>query len=351
MDSLDDYDYRLPKELIAQYPTATRGESRLLVVNRESGELSHARIADLPSLLTPDDALVINDTRVVPARLRGTRIATGGKWEGLFVEAAETGHWKILSKTRGKIVSGERVQLMDRWGTARFTLTFESKLQGGLWIVTPDSKSNFVEALELVGEVPLPPYIRGGKMVAEDLATYQTVYAKNAGAVAAPTAGLHFDAELFARLETKGVNKAFLTLHVGAGTFQPVRVENIAEHRMHSEYVSVPESVCEAIAACKAAGGRVVAVGTTSVRSLESAASNGALAPFSGETDIFIFPGFEFKVVDAMVTNFHLPKSTLFMLVAAFAGRERMQSAYAHAIEAEYHFYSYGDASLLWPQT
>ena len=348
MDSLDDYDYRLPKELIAQYPTATRGESRLLVVNRESGELSHARIADLPSLLTPDDALVINDTRVVPARLRGTRIATGGKWEGLFVEAAETGHWKILSKTRGKIVSGERVQLMDRWGTSRFTLTFESKLQGGLWIVTPDSKSNFVEALELVGEVPLPPYIRGGKMVAEDLATYQTVYANEPGAVAAPTAGLHFTNELLGVIADQGTTICNVTLHVGIGTFRPIEVESLNDHEMHSEWGRLSASVAETLNGIHNCDlGRIVSVGTTAVRVLETAGTTNGLEEWYGDTNLFIKPGYQFKAVDALLTNFHLPKSSLLVLVRTFGGDDLIKEAYAKAIEMKYRFYSYGDAMLI----
>ena len=348
MDSLDDYDYRLPKELIAQYPTATRGESRLLVVNRESGELSHARIADLPSLLTPDDALVLNDTRVVPARLRGTRIATGGKWEGLFVEAAETGHWKILSKTRGKIVSGERVQLMDRWGTSRFTLTFESKLQGGLWIVTPDSKSNFVEALELVGEVPLPPYIRGGKMVAEDLATYQTVYANEPGAVAAPTAGLHFTNELLGAIAEQGTAICNVTLHVGIGTFRPIEVESLNDHEMHSEWGRLSAAVAETLNGIHNCDlGRIVSVGTTAVRVLETAGTTNGLEEWNGDTNLFIKPGYQFKAVDALLTNFHLPKSSLLVLVRTFGGDDLIKEAYAKAIEMKYRFYSYGDAMLI----
>ncbi len=348
MHSLDDYDYRLPKELIAQYPTATRGDSRLLVVNRQKGELTHAQIADLPALLTPEDALVLNDTRVVPARLRGTRMATGGKWEGLFVEASDTGHWKILSKTRGKIVVGERVQLMDRRGTARFTLTFDAKLEGGLWIVTPDSNSDFVEALELVGEVPLPPYIRGGKMEAEDLATYQTVYANEPGAVAAPTAGLHFTTELLNTIAKQGTSVCHVTLHVGIGTFRPIEVDSLKDHEMHSEWGRLSARVAQTLNGVHNNDrGRIVSVGTTAVRVLETAGGTKGIEEWSGDTNLFIKPGYQFKAVDALLTNFHLPKSSLLVLVRTFGGDDLIKEAYAKAIEQKYRFYSYGDAMLI----
>ena len=342
---LTDFTYELPDELIARFPVEKRSASRLLALRRADGQIQHRVFSDLEEYLQPGDLLVLNDTRVIPARIYAHK-DTGGRAEILIERILAENEVLAQIRASKSPKPGTVLQCLDGSDNCDTEAEVIGRQEEFFRLRFP-AHCDLGEVFARIGHMPLPPYLKR-EDVDLDSERYQTVYAKNAGAVAAPTAGLHFDAELFARLETKGVNKAFLTLHVGAGTFQPVRVENIAEHRMHSEYVSVPESVCEAIAACKAAGGRVVAVGTTSVRSLESAASNGALAPFSGETDIFIFPGFEFKVVDAMVTNFHLPESTLLMLVSAFSDKKMLLDAYQEAIKERYRFFSYGDAMLLY---
>jgi len=334
--SIDDFEYALPPELIAQHPARSRRESRLLRVSADA--LEDRRFADLPELLAPGDLLVVNDTRVIKARLLGEK-DTGGRVEVLVervVSEREAIAQVRASKTtragaRLKLAGALEVEVVGREGEF-FRLRF------------PESVLN---ALERHGSVPLPPYIERAAE-ADDVGSYQTVYARAPGAVAAPTAGLHFDREMFDALEGRGVELAAVTLHVGAGTFQPVRVRDLAKHHMHAEWYEIPEPTIAAIAAAKRRGGSVVAVGTTTVRCLEGcAAAHGAPVAGAAETDLFISPGFEFKVVDRLITNFHLPRSTLLVLVSAFAGLERVRRAYAHAIERRYRFYSYGDAMLV----
>jgi S-adenosylmethionine:tRNA ribosyltransferase-isomerase len=336
---LSDFDYELPQELIAQAPLADRAASRLLALDGPSGEIGDRAFADLPQLLRPGDLLVFNDTRVIPARLFG-RKSSGGRLE-LLVERVLDTH-RVLAQLRASKSPkpGARIRL-DGAGEAEVL-----ERHGRLYELRFLAEEPAAELLDRHGHVPLPPYIERAD-AADDRERYQTVYARRPGAVAAPTAGLHFDAAMLDRLEGLGVERQFVTLHVGAGTFQPVRVADIDQHRMHAERVEVPESVCSAIAACRARGGRVVAVGTTSVRSLEAAAAGGALRPLRGETDLFITPGYRFRVVDALITNFHLPQSTLLMLVCAFGGHEAVLRAYRHAVAMKYRFFSYGDAMFI----
>lgn len=334
-----DFRFDLPEELIAQYPSEQRSASRLLALSGTDGALQDLQFTDLMTLLEPDDLLVFNNTRVMPARLLGQK-DTGGRVEVLVERVLD--HERVLAHVRSskspsagrKLILEEQleVEVLGRQD-ALFELRFL------------DSQS-VVETLEAIGRLPLPPYIER-EVDRADLERYQTVYAQNTGAVAAPTAGLHFDEAMLERLEQAGIETAALTLHVGAGTFQPVRVEDIRSHQMHSEVIEVSEQVCKQVKATRARGGRVIAVGTTSVRALESASQSGEIAPFEGETDIFIYPGYEFRSVDAMVTNFHLSESTLLMLVSAFAGREHILNAYQHAIEQRYRFFSYGDAMFI----
>jgi S-adenosylmethionine:tRNA ribosyltransferase-isomerase len=359
----DSLDYHLPPSLIAQEPAARRDASRLLVVRRRDNALEHRTFADLPELLAPGDLLIHNDTRVLPARLVGRRERTGGRWEGLFLHANEAGLWELLCQTRGRLVEGETVLVEP--GSLRLTLVGR---HGGHWLARPEAPGTAFELLELHGQVPLPPYIRKGQARDEDRDRYQTVYARRAGAIAAPTAGLHFTPEVFAALDRRGIERACVTLHVGLGTFQPIQVEDVRLHPMHCEWGELPAATVEAIAACKARGGRVVAVGTTAVRVLETvaaassaaaaappgspraaAAAGGPLRPWSGETNLFIYPPYEFRCVDALVTNFHLPRSTLLLLVGAFVGLDLMRRAYEKAVEQQYRFYSYGDAMLILP--
>ncbi|MGC9457730.1 MAG: tRNA preQ1(34) S-adenosylmethionine ribosyltransferase-isomerase QueA [Halothiobacillaceae bacterium] len=333
------FHFELPEHLIASEPPEQRGQSRLLCLDGATGAVGDRRFADLPDLLTPDDLLVFNDTRVIPARLFG-RKASGGKVEVLIERI--TGQNTALAHVRASKPPRAGVQLTMEGG---FTLTVTGR-EDDLFALS--GSSALLPLLDAHGHMPLPPYIQRPDRP-EDRARYQTVYAREAGAVAAPTAGLHFDEVMLQRLADKGIERAFVTLHVGAGTFQPVRAENITEHRMHREWLRVPEQTVEAIARCRDRGGRVVAVGTTAVRSLESAALDGRLAPFEGETDIFIYPGKRLRVVDALITNFHLPESTLIMLVAALAGREHVLAAYRHAVAESYRFFSYGDAMFVTP--
>jgi S-adenosylmethionine:tRNA ribosyltransferase-isomerase len=347
MLSLIEYDYELPRHLIAQHPLARRSDARLLVVDRAARSLEHYHIRDLPQLLHAPDVLVVNDTRVLAARLIGRRAQTGGRWEGLFVSADEQGHWRLLAKTRGKLTAGEEITLVDQRHQPVFSLRLVVKEPEGSWIARPLSSHPLLELLNQVGRVPLPPYIRGGEMVDADRQRYQTVYAATPGAVAAPTAGLHFTAELMAELERLGIGLARTTLHVGLDTFRPVTVENLDEHPMHSEWCRIGSEAVAAIKKAKAAGGRVIAVGTTSVRVLESAARGGTLGAFEGPTDLFIRPPYTFQAVDALLTNFHLPRTTLLVLVRTFGGDALIRRAYDEAIREEYRFYSYGDAMLI----
>ncbi|MFA7312718.1 MAG: tRNA preQ1(34) S-adenosylmethionine ribosyltransferase-isomerase QueA [Shewanella sp.] len=336
-----DFSFDLPDELIARYPMAQRNASRLLTLDGNSGALGDKQFTDLLGMINSGDLMVFNNTRVIPARMFGQK-ASGGKLEILVERMLDDK--RILAHVRSS-KSPKVDSLIHLDGSykmkmvARHDTLFELELLSELTIL---------EVLEVVGHMPLPPYIDRPDEDA-DKERYQTVYNQNPGAVAAPTAGLHFDDAMLDALKAKGVNVAFVTLHVGAGTFQPVRVDTILEHKMHSEWANVPQDVVDLIAQTKAGGKRVVAVGTTSVRSLESAAraSLGELKAFSGDTDIFIYPGYEFQVVDAMVTNFHLPESTLIMLVSAFAGFDHVMAAYQHAITQKYRFFSYGDAMFV----
>lgn len=347
MSELDQYDYELPKELIAQSPTVCRSDARLLVVNRARKSLEHKHIRDLPEILRKNDCLVINDTRVVPARLVGRRHNTGGHWEGLFLEASPNGLWRVLCKTRGKLRPGDTIVLLNATGGEDVCLELGTKEPGGTWIARPSGKEDAFALLQRVGRVPLPPYIRKGHMVEGDREQYQTVYAQVPGAVAAPTAGLHFTTTLLERLVENGVELCALTLHVGPGTFRPITADSLADHQMHTEWGCVKQESVDRILACRRRGGRIVAVGTTSVRVLESASAGGELKAFGGHTDLFIRPPYQFRSVDALLTNFHLPRTTLLVLVRTFGGDELIRRAYDEAIQERYRFYSYGDAMLI----
>jgi len=347
MARLDDYDYQLPPELIAQRPLPNRTDARLLVVRRESGEIEHAHVRDLPSLLRPSDQIVINNTQVVPARLDGRRTRTGGRWQGLFLEADDDGNWRLLSKTRGRLEPGETVTLFNRKQDGDTLLKMVTKLESGEWIARPIGGESAMDILDRVGRVPLPHYIRDGNMTDEDWLRYQTVYADEPGAVAAPTAGLHFTGELLQRLTDQGIKRQHVTLHVGAGTFRPITTEQIEDHQMHSEWASLSEKCAAELTETRHQGGRIVAIGTTSVRVLESASQSGQLSSWSGHTDLFIYPPYSFHTVDVLLTNFHLPRSTLLVLVRTFGGAELMKRAYQQAIEERYRFYSYGDAMII----
>ena len=334
---LSDFDYHLPDHLIAQHPPAVRGASRLLHV--AGNVLSDGQFADFASLLAPGDVMVFNDTRVIKARLFGEK-ASGGKIEAL-IERVLDEHTALAHVRSSKSPKpGTRLIFAERWEAEMLGR------EGELFKLRFLAEDNLFDILEASGKLPLPPYIER-TAEGEDDERYQTVYAREKGAVAAPTAGLHFTEDMLAALQAKGVELAYVTLHVGAGTFQPVRVENIADHKMHSEIYDVPQRTYDLIQAAHARGSKVLAVGTTSMRALESAARSGTLLAGRGETDIFITPGYRFRVVDRLLTNFHLPKSTLLMLVSAFAGYPEMRAAYAHAVEHEYRFFSYGDAMLL----
>jgi S-adenosylmethionine:tRNA ribosyltransferase-isomerase len=335
---LSDFDYALPPELIAQTPAAERTASRLLHLDGASGAMHDFRFADIVSLIGPHDVLVVNDTRVIKARLAG-RKTSGGRIEALVERVLSSNEARAQMKASHLPRAGEHV-LFE--GAVKATVLAR---EGGFFRLRFEDCTDVLALLDRCGAVPLPPYIDHAPD-AGDEARYQTVYAREPGAVAAPTAGLHFDEPLLDALRAQGAAIAHVTLHVGAGTFQPVRVDDVAEHRMHSEWYSVPQATVDAIAAAKHAGGRVVAVGTTSLRALESAAAEGLRAG-AADTDLFIVPGYRFRVVDRLVTNFHLPKSTLLMLVSAFAGIDNVRAAYRHAVEARYRFFSYGDAMLI----
>jgi S-adenosylmethionine:tRNA ribosyltransferase-isomerase len=322
-----------------------------LVLRRGGEVLGHQHFCDLPDLLAAGDLLVLNDTRVLPARVVGRRARTEGKWEGLILGVAAEGAWELLCQTRGRLIVGETL-LVDAPDDAaagpQLRLCLVGKTPAGRWLAQPSESGTLAELLSRYGRVPLPPYIRKGRARPGDRERYQTVYANRAGAVAAPTAGLHFTPAVFEVLRQRSIDWTFLTLHVGPGTFQPVKVEDVAEHRVESEWGELPAATADTINACKARGNRVVAVGTTSVRVLETAGQKGLpLTAWSGDTDLTIRPPFDFRVVDALVTNFHLPRSSLLMLVAAFTGIESMRRAYRVAVEKEYRFYSYGDAMLI----
>ncbi|MEJ1358550.1 MAG: tRNA preQ1(34) S-adenosylmethionine ribosyltransferase-isomerase QueA [Candidatus Sedimenticola sp. (ex Thyasira tokunagai)] len=333
-----DFYYHLPDELIAQHPAETRGGSRLLHLNGMTGAIADREFVDLPDLLRPEDLLVFNDTRVMQARMYG-RKATGGQVE-ILIERVQGPHSALAHIRASKSPKpGSRILIGDA-----AELKVVGRMDDLFELASPDI--GFMALMELAGHMPLPPYIsRDDDAVDEE--RYQTVYADRPGAVAAPTAGLHFDQPMLDRLSAMGIDQARVTLHVGAGTFRPVRVDRLEDHVMHSEYVEVSQATCEQVQATRLRGGRVVAVGTTSVRSLEAASVDGSLEPFTGDTRLFITPGYRFKSVDAMITNFHLPESTLLMLVSAFSGYEQIMAAYRHAVEQRYRFFSYGDAMFL----
>jgi S-adenosylmethionine:tRNA ribosyltransferase-isomerase len=334
-----DFHYDLPDELIARYPAPERSASRLLVLDRQTGALQDRQFRDLPAFLRPGDLLVFNNTRVIPARLFGQK-ETGGKVE-ILVERI-TGEQTCLAHVRASKSPkpGSRI-LIDGGGE----LLMEGR-EGELFQLRHTSEGSLLQRLEQCGHMPLPPYIDRADE-ALDQQRYQTVYAEKPGAVAAPTAGLHFDDTVLEQLRAKGVEIGFVTLHVGAGTFQPVRADDIRDHQMHAEWLSVDADTVAHIQATKARGGRVIAVGTTSVRCLETAAQSGQLQPFEGDTRIFIYPGYQFRVIDGLITNFHLPESTLIMLVSALAGQDNVLQAYRHAVAQRYRFFSYGDAMLI----
>ncbi len=347
LTELDQYDYDLPKQLIAQHPLQVRSDARLLVVRRESGSLEHHHVRHLPEILAPRDTLVVNNTRVLPARLVGLRTQTGGRWEGLFLSAQPEGTWKILGKTRGRLSPGETITLLDRQGREAGELVLLARLNNGVWGVRPPLGIETESYLTQVGRIPLPPYIRGGEMEEADLRRYQTVYAKEPGSVAAPTAGLHFTPQLLDECRKAKIGLEHVTLHVGLDTFRPIQTDSLAEHPMHSEWGELVGDAAERLNSARMAGGRIVAVGTTSVRVLETAAAAGQLAAWSGFTELFIRPGHAFRGVDALLTNFHLPRTTLLVLVSTFAGADLIRRAYAEAVREEYRFYSYGDAMLI----
>jgi S-adenosylmethionine:tRNA ribosyltransferase-isomerase len=336
-------DYELPPQLIAQQPCPQRDQSRLLRVQRSSSQISHHVFHELPDLLRPGDLLVLNNTRVLPARLFGHRERTGGRWEGLFLQQDEAERWEMMCQSRRPMRAGDWLAVEP--GPLRLKLL--ERKEGGVWLCRPDPAGAPADLLAQHGRMPLPHYIRKGLAAAEDTERYQTVYAEKAGAVAAPTAGLHFTPEIFTRLQDRAIRWANLTLHVGVGTFQPIRTDDFRQHVMHREWGELPTETAAAIQHCRNQGGRVVAVGTTSVRVLESVAATGPIRPWSGETELFIYPPFAFRAVDALITNFHLPRSSLLLLVGAFGGGELLQRAYEDAIANAYRFFSYGDAMLL----
>ncbi|WP_299785325.1 tRNA preQ1(34) S-adenosylmethionine ribosyltransferase-isomerase QueA [uncultured Marivita sp.] len=346
---LSDFDFDLPDELIATRPASPRSSARLL--HAEAGGIADRIVKDLPEILRPTDRLVLNDTKVIPARLFGVRRRTGAagpseaKIEVTLLEPQASGTWSALVKPLKKLREDETVVF-----SSDLTAVLEGRTEGQALLRFNLTGADFDAALAKAGAMPLPPYIAAKRAADDrDKEDYQTIWARNAGAVAAPTASLHFDEALVAALKARGVGMSFVTLHVGAGTFLPVKVEDVTTHKMHAEWGRVSETAAAEIAATKAAGGRVIPVGTTALRLIESAARGGSIQPWEGDTDIFIYPGFNFRVTDGLMTNFHLPKSTLMMLVSALMGPERIREIYAHAIENRYRFFSYGDSSLLIP--
>ncbi|HCT3556692.1 TPA: tRNA preQ1(34) S-adenosylmethionine ribosyltransferase-isomerase QueA [Enterococcus faecalis] len=342
MLSTEDFDFDLPEELIAQTPLKDRASSRLLVVNKETGDMEDKHFHDILDELQPGDALVMNNTRVLPARLYGEKPETGGHLEVLLLTNTEGDTWETLIKPAKRAKVGTEIQ----FGDGRLKAVVKEELEHGGRIIEFKYDGIFLEILESLGEMPLPPYI---KERLDDPDRYQTVYAEENGSAAAPTAGLHFTKELLEEIKAKGVHLVYLTLHVGLGTFRPVSVDNIEEHHMHSEFYRLTEEAAKQLNEVRQAGGRIVAVGTTSIRTLETIGTkiNGEIQADSGWTDIFITPGYQFKVVEAFSTNFHLPKSTLVMLVSAFAGKDLTLAAYQHAIEEKYRFFSFGDAMFI----
>jgi S-adenosylmethionine:tRNA ribosyltransferase-isomerase len=342
MLTTEDFDFELPEELIAQTPLKDRASSRLLVLDAQTGKMEDKHFYDIIDELHPGDALVMNDTRVLPARLYGKKVETGAHLEILLLNNTEGDTWETLIKPAKRAKVGTEIS----FGDGRLKAIVTEELNHGGRMIQFSYEGIFLEIIESLGEMPLPPYI---KERLEDPDRYQTVYAKENGSAAAPTAGLHFTNELLEKIQAKGIKLVYLTLHVGLGTFRPVSVDNIAEHEMHSEFYRLTEEAADKLNQVKANGGKIVAVGTTSIRTLETIGSkfDGAIQADSGWTSIFITPGYQFKVVDAFSTNFHLPKSTLVMLVSAFAGRDQTLAAYKHAVDERYRFFSFGDAMFL----
>lgn len=347
--SLSAYQYNLPPEKIAQNPVTPRDTSRLMVVDSPT-TVQHRHFRDLPDLLQPGDLLVLNDTRVIPARLYGYKPGGGARVEVLLLEEQATDHWLALVRPGRRLKPGTTIHFgpdPEQPDLMAQVLATDAATNGRLLKFEHSSPDSLYGLFERLGQVPLPPYITE---TTADPEQYQTVYAEQPGAVAAPTAGLHFTPELFDRLAATGVQTARLTLHVGVGTFRPVEAENILEHKMHGEWIDVPQATVEQINATKAQGGRVIAVGTTVTRALEGAAQDGSLQPFQGKTNLYIYPGYQFRVLDGLITNFHLPGSSLLMLVSALIGRQRLLTLYHQAIQQDYRFYSFGDAMLILPE-
>ena len=354
MENISHYHYELPESLIAKMPLASRDASRLMVVDRSQNRFYHSHISELPQLLETGDRLILNDTKVVPAKLFGFRTATGGKWSGLYLGLTAEGDWRIIGQTKGKLQSGETITITPAHtadSSLTLVLTLLEKEPDGVWIAKVDidstSHTTVENLLQQFGTIPLPPYIQRTLASENDWERYQTVYASQAGAVAAPTAGLHFTKELMQQCVTRGIDQSCVTLHVGIGTFRPIATEKLSDHQMHSEWCELTLDVIQQIEKTRSAGGRIVAVGTTSVRTLETAYQNKMPQPIAGDTNIFIQPGFQFNAVDCLLTNFHLPKSSLLVLVSAFAGDDLIREAYAAAIKEKYRFFSYGDAMLI----
>lgn len=338
---VSDFDFYLPQELIAQHPLEKRDEARLMVLNKSNGSIEHKIFKDIITYLEPGDCLVLNDTRVIPARLIGAREDTGGRMEFLLLKRIDKDSWETLVKP------GKRAKIGSRFvfGNGELKAEITSIEEEGNRIVKFDYEGIFEQVLDKLGQMPLPPYI---KEKLEDNEMYQTVYSREQGSAAAPTAGLHFTEDLLERIKEKGIKLAFLTLHVGLGTFRPVKVEKIEEHHMHSEYYCLNSETADIINSAKDSGHRVISVGTTSSRTLETIADEtGRVREQSGWTDIFIYPGYKYKIVDALITNFHLPESTLIMLVSALAGRDNIMNAYKTAVEEKYRFFSFGDAMFI----
>lgn len=346
---VSDFQFDLPERLIARYPMQERTASRLLLLNGEDGQIQHGVFTDVLDLLHEGDLLVFNDTRVIAARLWGHK-PSGGRLEILVERVLDDN--RVLAHIRSSKSPRDGTEICftaDQQSREVIAKAEVCRRHGALYELSFTDGGSALSVMKAIGHMPLPPYIDREDELS-DRERYQTVYGKREGAVAAPTAGLHFTTEFIAACEAKGVDTAYVTLHVGAGTFQPVRVNTISEHKMHAEYIEVSQLVCDKVLSTRHNGGRIVAVGTTSVRSLESAAQTGELKPFDGDSEIFIYPGYQFQVVDAMITNFHLPESTLIMLVSAFAGRDNVLAAYRQAVAEEYRFFSYGDAMFILPR-
>lgn len=347
-------DYELPPELVAQQPLEHRPDARLMVIRREEGSIDHYHVRDLPRVLAVRDRLILNDTKVIAAQLRGARVATGGRWQGLYLGTTAAGDWQLVCKTRGRLNPPEQIVLTDRHGKSGVKLWLLEQQEEGIWLARPEGDRPALEVLDEVGHMPLPPYVRKGHSVDSDFVDYQTVFARAPGAVAAPTAGLHFTKELLKALKQSGIDLTAVTLHVGMGTFRPIVVDDISQHPMHAEAGELSKAAASDISATRQRGGRNIAVGTTVARVLEAAAAEQGLTTraeslqaWQGTTRLFIRPPYDFQIVDGLLTNFHFPRTTLLLLVQAFGGTELIRRAYEIAVKEEYRFYSYGDAMLI----